>query len=287
MAKNNKRRLLPRIAEWRTWVQGMFLILWLDPFMLRWLHVCGPVFHCYSCPMAFVACPIGILGHFAAWHMIPFIALGTLILVGAMIGTAVCGWMCPFGLLQDMLGKIPVRKFNLPDWTGYGRYVALIGLVLVIPFLYGVGHWLFFCSVCPAGALEGGMYNVAQQAQAGEPIVWPNAIKMTILIGLIVSSIFILRPWCTVLCPLGGIFALFNRFSAFNLRFNDPSCKTCGACADRCRYGVLPAEDVNNARCIRCLECTSCTALSLGTAFDKQQDNAPTGPGVKKQDQKQ
>jgi polyferredoxin len=263
----------------------MFLLVWLDPFMLRMLHICGPVFHCYSCPLATVACPIGILGHFAAWHMIPFIALGTLILFGAMIGTAVCGWMCPFGLLQDLIGKTPVRKFNLPNWTGYGRYAVLLGLVVAIPFFFGIGHWLFFCSICPAGALEGGMYNVAQQASAGEPIVWPNAIKMTILIGLVVSAVFFMRPWCTVLCPLGGIFALFNRFSAFSLRFRHQSCRTCGSCDTRCRYGVLPAKDVNNARCIRCLECTDCNALTIGTVFDRQVDNAPKGPVSLRQDE--
>ena len=64
---------------------------------------------------------------------IPYLLIGLLLFVGAVSGSLVCGWACPFGFLQDLLGKIPIRKVAVPGWVGYTRYVVLVGLVLLLP----------------------------------------------------------------------------------------------------------------------------------------------------------
>lgn len=266
MTEPRSGRFVSWLVRRRRWVQGLFLLIWLDPLMLRMQTVCGPVFHCYSCPLAMFACPVGVLANFSALHMMPYLAIGTLLIVGATIGSAVCGWACPFGLLQDLAGRIPTPKVKLPDWLGYFRYAVLAGLVLAVPYLYGEAHPLFFCRVCPAGALEAAVPNAVQTAQAGA-ILWPSAVKLVVLVVTLVAIVFVLRPWCTVLCPLGAIFSVFNKASLLVLRFNGDRCKQCGACEKMCRYGALPAVDVNNAECIRCLECTRCQAISVGTVF--------------------
>ena len=58
MAKGNSIPLSARLARWRVWVQGAFLLFWLDPLAVRLHMVCSPVFHCYSCPLALFACPM-------------------------------------------------------------------------------------------------------------------------------------------------------------------------------------------------------------------------------------
>lgn len=136
MAKKKTGTTASRLAGWRWWIQAGFLFAWLDPFMLRMHTVCSPVFHCYSCPLATFACPIGVLANFSAIHLIPFAALGTLIVLGAVLGSFVCGWACPFGFLQDLAHRVPTRKFTLPSWTGYFRYVSLIVLVIAVPFFW-------------------------------------------------------------------------------------------------------------------------------------------------------
>ncbi len=197
MTKGKRVPLTGRLARGRTWVQAAFLLVWLGPFSLRLHTVCSPVFHCYSCPLATFACPIGVLANFSALHVMPFLALGTLVILGAALGSFVCGWVCPFGFLQDMIARVPAPKFHLPSWMGYSRYVVLGVFVLAIPYLFGKEHPLFFCRLCPAGALEAALPHTASLAVAGEEIVWPTAAKLIILGLILVAMFFTWRPWCT------------------------------------------------------------------------------------------
>jgi len=264
-------------------------LAWLDPLAVRLHTVCGPVFHCYSCPLATFACPIGVLANFSALHLVPYIALGILLAVGAIFGSLVCGWACPFGFLQDLLTRIPTPKFKLPAFLGWFRYAVLLGLVLAVPYFYGEGHALFFCRLCPAGALEGAVPYVAGQAIAGKEIPWPSATKIVILVAFAAAALFTYRPWCSVFCPLGAIFSLCNRISFLFVRFQADDCSGCDLCRDLCHYRGPSQQRAGDLRCIRCLDCVRCRALSVGTVFGvssgpRQQAEAltvlPTPPSV-------
>ena len=272
MVKESKAgRFTSKIIGWRMWIQAAFLVVWLDPAGLRMHTMCSPVFHCYACPLATFACPIGVIAQFGALHVFPFIAVGLLIAIGALFGTLICGWVCPFGFLQDLAAKVPTPKFDLPKFTGYFRYVVLIVTVLAVPYFFGEEHPLFVCRVCPAGALESAVPTMIGQAINGEVVVWPNALKLTILILFLIAIFFVKRPWCRVLCPLGAIFSLFNRVSAFFLRFDADKCTHCERCHKLCEYGIEPEKTPNDLSCIRCLECTRCSpdALNLGSIFEQ------------------
>jgi ferredoxin-type protein NapH len=271
MAKHSRIAAGSRFARWRVWVQAAFLLAWLDPLMVRMHTVCSPVFHCYSCPLATFACPIGVLANFSAIHMVPFIALGTLMIFGAAFGSLICGWVCPFGFLQDLLARIPTRKFELPAWLGYCRYAVLLSLVLAIPFLYGDGHPLFFCRVCPAGALEAALPNTAQSALAGA-VIWPTPAKTIVLLFVVGGALFTWRPWCTLLCPLGAIYTLCNRISLVFVHFHPDRCTDCDLCRQFCHYRGRGQRRADDLRCIRCLECVACRAVTVGTLRHKAED---------------
>lgn len=258
-------RLLPR----RLWVQAAFLLVWLDPLSLRLHNICGPVFHCYACPLSTFACPIGVIAQFGAIGLFPFVAVGILIIFGGLFGSIICGWVCPFGLLQDLTAKVPTPKIRLPKWTGYFRYLVLVVAVILVPSFFGEGNALFICRICPAGALEKAVPDMAGQAISGERIVPPNTLKLIILLVFVVSIFFVIRPWCRVLCPLGGIFGLFNRFSVLSMRFDEQKCTKCNQCRTLCTYGITPDANVNDNRCVRCLECIQCRpgALEFGHVF--------------------
>lgn len=247
------------MVQLRPWVQALFAVLWLLPLRLKQAPTC--VFHCDACPLAGFACPIGTLARFSSAHMLPLLTIGVLVVVGMAVGSLVCGWACPFGFLQDLLGRIPTPKVRLPNWLGLGRYMVLLTLVLWIPYQFGQESPLYVCSVCPAGAVEASLPRAGMAAAAGETIYWMSPQKAIITGVILIAALFVHRPWCTVLCPLGGILALFNRFSLFYLRFEASGCSECNLCRSRCKYGVKVDQSINNTSCIRCLECTACPGV--------------------------
>jgi polyferredoxin len=275
MIKNKLGRKAWRLARWRIWVQLGFLLAWLEP-LPQWHGLCAPVFHCYSCPLATFSCPIGILANYSALHLAPLLAIGILLVVGSIFGSLVCGWACPFGLLQDLLGRIPLPKFRLPGFLGWTRYAVLLGLVFVLPYFFGDGRWFFICRLCPAGALEASVPYSVQQSLAGHGIVWLSWSKAAILIAFLVLSLLMWRPWCTLLCPLGAFFSVCNYVSLMFLRFQPGRCNDCELCRDLCKYRGPSERRGSDLRCIRCLECANCRALSIGTVFQKRDQPAAT-----------
>lgn len=259
-----------KLSRSRPWVQTAFLGIWLAP-VGQWLHgIPGCVFHCYSCPLSSLACPVGVLANYMALLPVtveaPYLLLGVLLVVAAASGSLACGWACPFGFLQDLLGKVTSRKVALPAWTGYFRYVVLVGLVLFLPWWLGYRGIHFedqkvsICRLCPAGALEAWLPYSLQSLVRGEGWIM-SWFKPWLLLAFVGSALFIQRPWCRLFCPLGGLLALFNRVSLFHLRFNPKECHECNLCRSRCALGVKVDEKVNVSGCIRCLECTTCGAI--------------------------
>ncbi len=260
-----------KLRRWRPWVQSLSLFVWAAP-MGRWLHgIPGCVFHCYSCPLSSFACPVGVAANYAALfpavYEVPYLLMGALLVVGAVAGSLVCGWSCPFGFIQDLLGRLTVRKVTLPLWLGHTRFVVLLGLVLFLPAFLGArgipfeSQLISICRLCPAGALEAGLPYSASNFVAGKG--WTmSALKTAILVVFLLSAVLIHRPWCRIFCPLGGFLSLFNRVSLFHLRFNAKECTECNLCRSRCPVGVHVDEKVNVSGCLRCLECTTCGAIT-------------------------
>jgi ferredoxin-type protein NapH len=259
-----------RLKRARPWVQTAFLAVWLAP-LGQWLHgIPGCVFQCYSCPLSSFGCPIGIAANYAALFPatfeVPYLLFGVLLLAGAAVGSLVCGWACPFGFLQDLLGKIIPVKLRLPNWLGYFRYVVLVGLVVLLPMYLGSRGVPFeeqpisICRLCPAGAIEAGLpYSIGSLLRHEGWLM--SGLKTAILGGFVISALLVHRPWCRLFCPLGGLLALFNRWSLFHLRYNPQACVECNLCRSRCSMGVHVDEKVNVTGCIRCLECATCGTL--------------------------
>jgi ferredoxin-type protein NapH len=271
MVADKINALFIKLLPHRLYVQASFLLLWLDPLDIRLRNICAPVFHCYSCPLALFACPIGVIANFSALHIFPFVAVGLLILVAAIVGSLFCGWACPFGLLQDLAARISPPRFNLPDWSSYFRYVVLVAAVVSIPFFFGTDSILFICRFCPAGAIESAIPHIVKQKLSGAEVVRMSPLKTAMLAAFLVSIFFVKRPWCRLLCPLGAILSFFNRLSFLGLAVNRQSCSACGKCHSLCDLAIDPDSSPNHLACIRCLECTKCptNAISLRLHLDK------------------
>jgi polyferredoxin len=235
---------------------------------------CVPTLNCYACPGAMMSCPIGALQHFVMGRQIPFFLLGFLGLVGAGVGRMTCGWLCPFGFLQDMLKKISRRVVRLPGWMGKLKYASLLILAIVLPFLF---NDMWFSKLCPAGGLEGAIPWVLGGRGVDSPAGFDVAsmigsmfwIKMALLGTFLVAMIFIKRPFCRTMCPLGAIFSLFNKVSLVRLRVDHKTCTNCGLCERMCPVDIKPHLEIDSPECIKCLECTKCpvSAITVGFGF--------------------
>jgi len=234
-------------------------------------NVCVPGLNCYSCPGAVGACPIGSLQNALSSYKFkfPYYVLGLLIFFGALLGRAVCGFLCPFGLLQDLLYRIPVfrKRKNLPGDRILRKlkYVVLAVLVIILPICVKLTP--FFCKyLCPSGTLAGILLTLSDTSLfsvLGSRFVW----KLCILSCIVVLSVCVFRPFCKYLCPLGAIYAPFNRISVLRLHLSESSCVSCGKCAAICDMGVDPSRSPNHTECIRCGKCVNACpkqALHLG-----------------------
>ncbi len=252
----------------RRWFQSvsLFVLSLGNWFQVKWL--CIPIFHCHSCPLSIVSCPVGVLGHYLSLGVFPFVLLGTILLFGALLGRALCGWVCPFGLLQELLYKIPSPKFKPWAPLRYGKYIVLVTMVIAVPFFWGIESAFYFCRICPAATIESSIPHAIQQG--GFSSFWPTVIRMSILAAVVLLMIFSLRFFCRTLCPVGAITALMNPISAFALRHDTDGCPQCGECSDQCPMDIDLTEEPRgvvykaHTECILCLECEKACPIGGG-----------------------
>lgn len=227
--------------------------------------VCVPGLNCYSCPGALGACPIGSLQAVitSREHKFSFYVIGFLLLFGALFGRLVCGWLCPFGLVQDLLHQIPfVKKLRrLPGerWLKYLKYVILLGFVIILPLtvldIVGQGQPWFCKYICPSGTLFAGIPLIAANPPLRAALGWLFTWKAAILVVLVMLSIIVYRPFCRYLCPLGAIYGLFNPVALYRFRINEDTCTKCGACQKACKLDIPVYRTPNSPECIRCGDC--------------------------------
>lgn len=228
-------------------------------------NLCVPGLNCYSCPGALGSCPIGSLqAVIGDWNFqFAFYVAGFLMFVGAIVGRLVCGWLCPFGLIQDLLYKIPalkkIKTFRGDKILRKLKYVIFLVFVVLMPMfvvdLLGQGAPYFCKLICPAGTLEGGIPLVLLNQTMRGAIGWLYTWKMAILIITLLVSVLIYRPFCKYICPLGAVYSVFQPISVFRYRVDKEKCMDCGACAQNCEMGCDPVIDANSLECIRCGKC--------------------------------
>ena len=236
--------------------------------------VCVPGFNCYSCPGAIASCPLGSLQNAlnAAGHTAPWYVLGILALFGVILGRTICGWICPLGLIQELLHKIPtpkIRKGRVTRILSYLKYVFLAVFVIAIPVWFGVGKDVIlpaFCKfICPAGTLEGAVGYLQHPANSTSffqlGAVFTNKWVIMCVIGL--ACVFCYRTFCRFICPLGAIYGFFNRFAVTGVKVNPDRCNGCGLCVSKCQMDIRPVGDHECISCGKCIDTCAQGAISL------------------------
>jgi NosR/NirI family nitrous oxide reductase transcriptional regulator len=189
-------------------------------------------------------------GFFLAEPLMVMVALYTLISV-ILIGRGVfCGWLCPFGALQELLGQIS-RAIGVPQWQPppalekrlwWGKYVAAaIVLALVLT------------AMDPTGAsTEIEPFKTAIISKFTR--AWPYVLYAGILLAI---GLFSERAYCRFLCPLGGVLAALDRLHLIDLLKRRPECgNPCHLCERSCPVRAIePTGKIVTAECFQCLDC--------------------------------
>lgn len=236
--------------------------------------VCVPGLNCYSCPGAVAACPLGSLqtALLSSKYKFPYYILGLLLLFGVLLGRVVCGFLCPFGLIQELLYRIPSKKLHKNKWTkrlSYLKYLIFVVFVIVIPLVFTVPG---FCKyICPAGTLEGGIPLTAMderlRALTGGLFTW----KMFLLLIVVLSAVFIFRSFCRFLCPLGAFYGLFHKIAVVGVQVDEKKCNGCNVCIRQCKMDVKKVGDAECIQCGECIEHCSRCAIRFGRRTEEKQ----------------
>ena len=235
--------------------------------------VCVPGLNCYSCPGAIGACPLGALQNAiaASADRPAFYVVGLLLLFGLLLGRVICGFLCPFGLIQELLHKLPTKKLRKSPLTrrlSRVKYAILLILVLAIPAWFALRRLPLpaFCKyVCPAGTLEGAVLlllhpaNGALRAMTGGLFWW----KLALLTGCLAACVFAYRAFCRFLCPLGALYGLLGRLALLGVRVDPARCTDCGACVHVCPADIRAVGDSECVHCGACIDVCPEKAISF------------------------
>lgn len=242
---------------------------------------------------AFTAFQLTLGNWKSIYFAFPWLALASFLLAGILIGKSMCGWVCPFGFIQDLVGFIKRKKMEFSPrnhgnalYTKYGilaiaLFVSLtlgttrvMGIASSYEQALGIIAIAPFTALSPAetlfGILPHGILGIRDELLAkpfadvllevsGIPaLFW---VQFAIMIGVLVFVAYVPRGWCRYLCPHGAIMAVTNRFSFLGLHREPFKCEKggCRNCVEACPMRVpildLPWEKFSHEECIYCMKC--------------------------------
>ncbi|MBF0386918.1 MAG: 4Fe-4S binding protein [Candidatus Omnitrophica bacterium] len=266
---------LQRLRETVQWCTLVLSNLYLGFFKTRQVYqgplksACVPFLNCHSCPSAFFSCPIGTIQHFMTIHKFPYLVAGYLTAIGVTVGSLACGWLCPFGFMQDLLYKIKSIKIHIPLKLAVSRYLVLALLVVLFPL---VTQETSFSKLCPMGTLQAAfpwvLWNPVIPVY-GEPAVATSTLGFLFVIKVLIAVLFVgffvfaKRPFCKLACPLGAIFGFFNRHSLLQLDVDPGKCRDCQKCREVCPVDINISDDPGSSVCVRCFNCLKCDSVKV------------------------
>jgi len=224
----------------------------------------------------------------------PFLEIGIMLIIAALVGRGFCGWVCPFGLLQDVLEKIPTPKYRVSHTTNRElaqiKYIFLAFTLILISWIgiakytntfKGIEEALGYfarvpwAAISPADTLESFIPWLikkevfAQLETPYEIFKWPIFfwIRIAFLIFVITISLFIPRAYCRYICPVGALMGLFGKYSMITFKINPIRCTNCRECEIHCPMGIRFPESgaIRSRECIMCGVCMArCPEKAIG-----------------------
>jgi NAD-dependent dihydropyrimidine dehydrogenase PreA subunit len=166
----------------------------------------------------------------------------------------------PLGIGLAVTAFLLVVLLDLVANTALPSTFLKFGVLLLVA---GTASYLtaepWFCKLCPQGTFGAGIPLVLwDPVHALRSLVgWLYWVKISILLAFVVAAIAIKRPFCRIICPIGAVYAPFNKGSLMHLTIDESTCIHCGLCRRVCPMDIDPEKSQNQLECIRCNECVS------------------------------
>jgi ferredoxin-type protein NapH len=285
-------QVLRRIVQFLSFLLFVAVVFGLGPF-----PVVLPVMFTLGLQQQAFGDAFAMLQVMLSEAVFPWIPLASFFLVAALLGRSLCGWVCPFGFVQDVVGFFKKEHMEISsrthNWMVYIKYVVLLVFLIVsgsVAAMVALGSGeslrsaLGVFAVAPFNALSpadtlfavipNGVLNLVNSvdsfvagALAIRPLLW---VRLVILGAVLVLAAYVPRGWCKYFCPHGAILAFLNRFSFLGLTRDPVKCTKagCSDCVQACPMNVpileLPWEKFTHPECIYCLKCAdACTTKAI------------------------
>jgi len=223
----------------------------------------------------------------------PWLAIASFLIIGILLGKSFCGWVCPFGFVQDLIGFVKRKKMEISPRTHdsmiYVKY-AVLGITLFVSVTFSVSKLIGsnhgyenalgifakapFTTLSPAETLfatlpkmildfrntvlEVPFFEVLSGIANVPLLFW---FQLAVMISVLVFSAYVPRGWCKYFCPHAAIMAIMNKFSFLGLHRDLVKCVKgeCRLCVEACPMNVrildLPWEKFSDPECIYCMKC--------------------------------
>ncbi|MBE0636863.1 4Fe-4S binding protein [Candidatus Bipolaricaulota bacterium] len=231
-------------------------IIWTRRFALRrWLLLASVIV------LGFVVggllCPISAVQNVILKASTGYLLLFLVPTVSALlVGRLFCGYVCPFGALQELLHVKRWRRSIPEHWMRMLRWLTFLLLSTLILRILSTGV-LTWNGLTPFKAFF---------TLGGTPLTLGIS-------GLFVlASIVLFRPFCRLFCPLGAWLSLVTRLSPFRIR-EASSCVSCGQCDKACASDAITKGVVRTADCLLCGECIRVCPPDALSICGKRQDD--------------
>jgi len=177
------------------------------------------------------------------------IMLFGLIVIGLLLKSGFCGWICPFGTLQEWIRKIGIKKLGnkkyIPEKLDYlCRNLKYFVLILIIGATIATGRMIF---------RDWDPFIAFFHFGFGD-LKWTAYL---VLLIVLFGSFYITRFWCRYLCPLGAIVGLLGKLGMYKIECENELCVECKQCEKLCPMDIKIAKmgRITSVDCISCLDC--------------------------------
>ena len=180
--------------------------------------------------------------------IVMFCIFGLAIIAVIIFGRIFCGMVCPLGLLQSLIHKIPFPiKIKTFKADKYLRLIKYIGLSVIV-----ISGILSVVGILPA-----------TNEESSRP-------SYGVIIGaiLFLAAVIMQRPFCKYFCVVGATMSLGNKISLYKYRIDRGLCIECNKCTKVCKMDIIPNGKQNESECIRCGLCKkACPRKAIVTGF--------------------